>query len=730
MPALSVVSRAAKRQLLCSLLATLLTSHSASARADEPAPSDVGQQERPKVAHLLRVTAPIQHVDHYRRLIRRLVADAVENRSWPVIVLELDNGRSEFGQALDLARFLSGPELDGATTVAWLPKGATGHTVLVAVACDEIAMPPDAELGAAGAHEPAIAAELRSVYHQIAERRRTIPPDVVLGMLDPSLEVLQVETEVGRDYVLRERLPELEKQHAIGGTRVIIRAGEPGRFTGREAKELGFITYLADDTAALAREWRVPPTALEEDPALARDWKPIRVELNGPIDAGVVQQIERMIDKKIRESDANLIIISIDSAGGSPLDSIRLANYLGSLDHDKRRTVAYVPAAAQADAAFVALACDAIVVHPDAQLGGDWPSALPPAEGAHLGEALAEIARHDQRSPALAAAFANPQLEVFQYTNPVRDADEYWTVAEFDQRPDREGWVKGEAVTRAGEPLAVSGERAVTLGIARNAVRDFDEFKAIYGLENDPRIVEPTWVDRFVHLLNADAAGWVLLVIAAIGLYIEAHTPGLGVGGFVAGLCFLLFFWSHYLGGTADWLEILLFGAGALCILLEIFVLPGIGFFAFGGGALILVSVLLASQTFVLPHDDYQAAQMLRSLLVFSGIFAGFIVGTLFVRRLLPQTPGLGQMVLAPPSREETAELSRREALAMYDHLLGTSGTTVTPLTPAGKAKFGDEIVDVLAEGEFISPGSTVHVVDVLAHRVVVRAGAAAGSLG
>ena len=52
-------------------------------------------------------------------------------------------------------------------------------------------------------------------------------------------------------------------------------------------------------------------------------------------------------------------------------DAMRLANFLAfELDPSKVRTVAYVPHEARSDAAIVALACDQLVVHPRAVLGG------------------------------------------------------------------------------------------------------------------------------------------------------------------------------------------------------------------------------------------------------------------------------------------------------------------------------------------------------------------------
>ena len=53
---------------------------------------------------------------------------------------------------------------------------------------------------------------------------------------------------------------------------------------------------------------------------------------------------------------------------------------------------------------------------------------------------------------------------------------------------------------------------------------------------------------------------------------------------------------------------------GALCIAIELFVTPGTGVFGVGGGTLIIVSVVLASQTFIIPRNTYQLEQLPYSL--------------------------------------------------------------------------------------------------------------------
>jgi len=78
-------------------------------------------------------------------------------------------------------------------------------------------------------------------------------------------------------------------------------------------------------------------------------------------------------------------------------------------------------------------------------------------------------------------------------------------------------------------------------------------------------------------------------------------------------------------------------------------------------------------------------------------------------------------MLLQPPQGDEREELSRREALVTLDHLAGKRGVSTTPLVPAGKVQFGDELVDCISNGELIAKGTTVMVEEVAGSRVVVR---------
>ena len=600
--------------------------------ADAPAP-----QNHP-VGRLIRVPLPITgSVDsQVKRSVERALVELPKKDGRPILVFEFAPAPgtfgegSDFGRALNLADFLSSRAVSSAKTVAFIPRTIKGHAVLVAMACEEIVMAPDAEIGDAGIDlepEEAIGPTVRSGYYQIAERRKTIPAPVAVGMLDRDVEVLEVETEVSTEFVLRSELADLKSKHAVQVEKVIIPAGQMGVFTGRTARELGFVKYLAADRTALSKALALPSVALEDDPTLDGAWRAVRVPVKGAMNANTAQRVKKMIQTQVEEGSANFVCLWIDSPGGSLIDSMNLANYLAGLDSSRVRTVAYIPNEAYGDAALVAAACDQVVMQHDATFGGSGAEDLSPQELADVQSTVREsLAPKKARSWSLIVALVDPNLKVYRYTHRTTGLVEYFSPQEAQDQADADQWVQGDAIRAVGEPLKLTATRAEELGLVRHTVDDFGQFRRLYNLEEDVSLAEPGWADALIDALAMPGVALLLLFIGIAALYAELHSPGIGVGAFVAGISFLLFFWSKYLDGTAGWLEVLLFMAGLVCILLEIFVLPGTAIFGLGGGLLIISSLILASQTFVLPHNEYQFQQLRDTLLGLSGVAVGVVL--------------------------------------------------------------------------------------------------------
>jgi membrane-bound serine protease (ClpP class) len=178
-------------------------------------------------------------------------------------------------------------------------------------------------------------------------------------------------------------------------------------------------------------------------------------------------------------------------------------------------------------------------------------------------------------------------------------------------------------------------------------------------------------------------------------------------------VAFIVYFWSQYLNGTSGWLEVMLFIAGVICVAAEIFVLPGFGVLGLGGGLLVIASIVLASQSFVLPVNEYQIRQMQWSLIGILGAAAGVATLGILLRRWLPSTPILRNVVLEPPADDGLEDT--------LNELVGCVGTTTTRLAPAGKARIGESVRDVASDGPLIEPGTAVRVVGVRGGRVIVH---------
>jgi membrane-bound ClpP family serine protease len=716
----------------CEWLAGLIVLVAAAALAGDAFALAVAPPEKPaaenRVGRIVRVSLPITGVtaEQVRRAVRRVIDESAAAQRHLTLIFEFDIpanqaqfGRgSQFGGAYELAEFISGPQLNGVQTVAYLPKSIQGHAVLVAIACDAIVMAENAEIGAAGVDEAHVDAPEVAAYKEIASRRQTIPPEIAMGLLDPQREVLQVKTEREFEYVNPAGLEELKKRHTVQTVRTLKPAGQVAVFSGAEWRRLGFVERLASTRADVARGFGLPPEAVEEE--LGANWHAARVDVKGVVRAESINKIEQLITNEIREHQTNFICLWVDSPGGSPTDSMRLAQLLASPALSRVRTVAFVPKEARADAALIALACDQVVVGPRAVLGGAGAAVLGADEIRDAARAIREIlARKKLRSWSLPVAILDPKLVVYRFTR--LGVTEYMSDDEAAEQPAVDKWVKGEPVTRPGEPFQAVGQQAVDYRLATRTADDFRQLKAHFGLQNDPALLEPGWADFFIDALASPGLAVLLLIVGFAALYAELHAPGMGVGAFLATVCFVLFFWNRFLGGTAGWLEVMLFLVGIACLALEVFVLPGFGIFGLGGGALVLASLVLASQTFVLPGNSYQLAQLQASLWTVGGAALGIIVLAILLRRWLPRTPLFGNMLLEPPSPTEAESISQRETLLDASNLVGARGTTTTPLVPGGKARFGNRVLDVIAEGELIGRGTEVVIVEVRGNRILVE---------
>ena len=385
------------------------------------------------------------------------------------------------------------------------------------------------------------------------------------------------------------------------------------------------------------------------------------------------------------------------------------------------------------------MGADRIIMTPDAHIGdagviqeteeGGAFERVPEKLWSDFLVTLQNLAERKNRPTALLQAMVDKDLVVYQVTNAKTGRVTYMSDYEIDD--SSEEWVKGPVVGESRENvlLTVNGNRAHELGLADAPCADMDALRIRLGISESEtlRPVERTWVDTFVYVLNSQIAGFGLITLGILCLYIEMHVPS-GFFGIVSVIFFSLFFWSRYLGGTSGSLELILFVLGLVLLAMEIFVIPGFGVFGVSGLLLMTASLVMASHTFSGMSAGERFEESMTSLGTLAGALTTVIVVAVAINRFLPSIPILNQLVLTPPGYASDEEDGPKLNPSVYNSVAadvgvveGDKGVSVSTLRPSGKASFGDHFLDVVSDGGYIDHGMEIEVIRVAGNRIIVR---------
>lgn len=473
------------------------------------------------------------------------------------------------------------------------------------------------------------------------------------------------------------------------------------------------------------------------EPATAAGFaRPVLIRFEGMITPLSEQSLYRKLEKA-KSYQADLVIIEIDSPGGYVESSLNMA------DRFRRNSwchlVAYVPDGQQgalSGAAIMALGCDEIVMHPKARIGDAGPifqgeDALfrhaPEKIRSDLVRRVRDLAEANGFPPALVEAMVDDGLVVYHVTQPQSGKTTLMSEAELNALAEPAVWEKGPPVqeSRQGLFLELNGVRAVELKLATGTVDSRTALFERLALKEKPLVLETTSVDRAVMILNLPLVTGLLLVIGLIALYVEFSAPGVGVGGLISGLCFVLFFWSRFWGGTSGWLEVILFAAGIIFIAMEFFVIPGFGIAGITGLLLVLASLVMAGEEYA-QSDGLSTREVTIQLLVVMGAGATSVVVIIGLSTYLGEIPLFHRLTLKPPTADELLPQPDSDAKSLparpgLQVQVGDWGVAESPLRPAGKALFSDEYFDVVTDGSFVAAGTQVRVLQISGNRIVVR---------
>jgi membrane-bound serine protease (ClpP class) len=627
--------------------------------------------------------------------VDRLVQEIrlAEDNGVDLVLLEIDVASAPGAAGLELAKTVEGLT-KRVRTVALIKGRAPGSALAVAFACAEIHATKEATLGPIPDEGPVratVARQCRERELSHATFTRLLEADGVgadaaagAGLVD---SVLESRAE------LRWKL-ELDAEGAVApgdGPRIAQAPG--GRRTVRGRSERPFLL---------------------------------------PFDRAIDDTLRASVERRIEEAKAagaDLIILEVDSPGGTVDASMKVGDLLFGLDIP---VVMLVLKRAISGAALVSLAGDEIVMGEGGVIGDCQPIAISPGGYQVLGEKIQSPLRATFRkyavrngySTQLAEGMITEQLAVERVT--FADGKVLFLYPEEVEvaKEDHGEAVRRQPVLREGELLTMEATKARDFGFCGRLVANRAEALSRYGIsEANLTILEETWaeqVSRF--LLNIK---FLLFIVGIMALYMELKAPGFGIPGAVALLCFALFFSASAIAGIATGIEVVLFLLGVGLLALELLVIPGFGIPGIAGVGMILVSLYMASVKYGLPSPDrpWEIEGFFDWLLKFGGAIIVSIFGILVLARLLPKT-GIGRrIILAPagPPGSQGLTGSGGVSTKLRSALLGKAGRALTDLRPAGRIEVEGEPHDAVTQGDFIDEGEAIEVLEVKGNRIVVR---------
>lgn len=474
------------------------------------------------------------------------------------------------------------------------------------------------------------------------------------------------------------------------------------------------------------------------------------IRIDGEITMSMVDSLKRRVHEA-RSAGADPLVFEIDTPGGRIDAALSICDLIKNQADIK--TVAWVNTNAHSAGALIAVACDEMVMARSSRIGDSQaimggpfgampiPEELLPKVLTPLLEEYDESAKLNGYSRVLCEAFVKPELEVW-WLEHIETGEREFVFAEekYDRfMPKKREWKLVEVyrdevlgrdidvfqpIVRDDRLLELSAGEAMAFGFSRGVATQLDDVKARYKLARVLR-VDPSWLERFTGWMTSFWVRGFLLVLILLGAYVEFHTPGVGVPGLVALISLGIFVGAPYLNGLANIWEVLFIIGGVSLMALELFVIPGFGIAGISGIALLFIGLL---GTFVpdewgravplfLPTMPQTMDAIRVGIITMVSSMAASLVGIVMLSRFLPRMPLFRGIVPAnpTPSQVQTDDPYRGAAR------IGDLGVSSGPLHPAGKARFGSVLVDVVTQGGYLEADTRVEVIERRGNHVVVR---------
>ncbi len=400
--------------------------------------------------------------------------------------------------------------------------------------------------------------------------------------------------------------------------------------------------------------------------------------------------------EQANENQADYILIHMNTYGGmvQAADSIRT-----KILNSQIPVIVFVDNNAISAGALIAIAADRIYMRKGASMGA---ATVVSGTGEVVPDKYQSFMSATMR--ATAEAHGKDTLIVDKDTIIKWKRDPRIAEAMVDPRIEIPG------VVEEGKVLTFTTEEAIKNNYCEGEAETITEILRLEGIE-DYTFMEfvPTVIDSIIGFLINPLVHGLLIMIIVFGIYFELQTPGVGFPLAAAVVAAILYFAPLYLEGIAQNWEILLFIAGVILLLVEIFVIPGFGVAGISGIIMIVVGLAFAMvDNIVFDFEGAAVAPVLRALFIV--IISAFIalIGSIYTSSKVLSAGPFAKLVLASKQDKEEGFIGID---FHYKDLVGKTGTAFTSLRQSGKIEIDGDIYDAKSLHGFIEKGEAIKVV-------------------
>lgn len=197
----------------------------------------------------------------------------------------------------------------------------------------------------------------------------------------------------------------------------------------------------------------------------------------------------------------------------------------------------------------------------------------------------------------------------------------------------------------------------------------------------------------------------VLMIVIFLAAVMQLFSSRLSAAGILLILACTGFVIMTGLTGDLEMMSVILFVAGVILMILELFVI---------GAVLGIIGALMVFSSFLLIGEDISKMAVFLAISLALALMEWIVMVKFFGKSI----PLFKNVILTDSTSKEAGYSSHDDR----SHLVGKIALTMTPLRPSGIITFEGKRIDAVSEGAFIDKDREVSIILVEGTRVVVRA--------